>query len=239
MKRFYKQAGSAGVEGGHGVLLDGRPVRTPARAQLVVPSAALAAAVAEEWQAQGETVEPRTMPLMRLVATALDRVAAERERVEADLVAFGASDLLCYRTDSPAELGQRQTALWQPPLDWAARTLDAPLVVTTGLVAVAQPEAAVSALARHLGRLPALELMVVHAVTVATGSLVLGLALHAGEIDAGAAFEAGLVDELYNLEVWGEDPGGRARLDALREELAQAERLLLLLRQDGTTNNWP
>lgn len=231
MKRFYKEASTGPAEGGHGVLLDGRPVRTPARRPLVVPSAALAAAVAAEWQVQGEEVDPRTMPMMRLVATALDRVTDERPSVESDLVAFGGSDLVCYRTDAPMELALRQAELWDPLVEWAALALDAPVATTTGLMAVAQPPAALEALRRHLARLPALQLMAVHAVTAATGSLILALALHAGHIDAGRAFEAGLVDELYNLEVWGEDADGRARLEALRSEIAGAERLLDLLRQ--------
>lgn len=231
MKRFYRTASSAPAEGGHGVLLDGRPIRTPGRRLLVVPSAALAAAVAAEWQAQGEEVHPRAMPMMRLVATALDRVTDERAAVEADLVAYGSSDLLCYRADTPVELALRQAELWDPLIEWAALALDAPLATTAGLMAVEQPPAALEALGRHLARLPALELMAVHAVTAATASLVLALALHAGVIDAGRAFEAGQVDELYNLEVWGEDADGRARLEALRAEIASAARLLDLLRQ--------
>lgn len=231
MKRFYRTASSAPAEGGHGVLLDGRPIRTPARRPLVVPSAALAAAVADEWQAQGEKIDPGTMPTMRLVATALDRVVDERAAVEADLMAFGASDLVCYRAVSPVELALRQATLWDPLVEWAALALDAPLATTTGLMTVEQAPSSLEALGRHLSRLPPLELVAVHAVTVATGSLVLALALHASELDAERTFEAGLVDELYNLEVWGEDPEGRARIEGLRAEIASAWRLLALLRQ--------
>lgn len=230
MKRFYKQAGSARAEGGHSVLLDGRPVRTPARALLVAPTAALAAAIAQEWQEQGETIAPATMPLMRMTATAIDRVPGQRAAVEADLLGFAASDLLCYRAASPAELAERQARLWQPVLDWAALRLDAALLVTQDLAHVEQPPQALAALARRLEALDALELTAVHTVTVSTGSLVLALALLEGEIDAAAAFAAGHADELYGLEVWGEDAEARVRLDALAAEIAAAERLLSLLR---------
>lgn len=231
MKRFYKQAGTAPAEGGHGVVLDGRPVRTPARAPLVVPALALAQGIAAEWQAQGKTVAPATMPLMRMTATAIDRIPARRHAVEADLLAFARADLLCYRAQLPSELVERQGRLWQPVLDWAALRLDAPLLVTQDLVHIEQPPQALDALARRLEQLDALELTAVYTVTASTGSLVLALALYYGQIDAREAFEAGQVDELYGLEVWGEDAEGRARLDALASEIAAAERLLALLRQ--------
>jgi len=230
MKRFYKEAGTAPVEGGHGVLLDGKPVRTPARAPLVAPTAALAQAVADEWHAQSEKIEPATMPLMRMVATAIDRIPGRRSSVEADLVSFGAADLLCYRAKTPSELVARQMALWQPVLDWAALRLDAALLVTDDVRHVEQPPQALAALTRRLQALDALELTAVHAVTSPTGSLLLALALLDDEIDAERAFEAGLADELYNLQVWGEDPDARSRLEALRSEIAAARRLIELRR---------
>ena len=231
MKRFYKEAGTAPVAGGHGVLLDGKPVKTPARAPLVAPTAALARAVAAEWQAQGEKIDPGSMPLMRLLATAIDRVPLHRSGVEDDLAAFAAADMLCYRARTPSELVARQMELWQPVLDWAALRLDAALLVTDELVHIAQPPQALAALARRLQRLDALELTAVHTVTAATGSLLLALALLEGEIDAETAFEAGVADELYNLEVWGEDPEARTRLEALRAQIAAAHRLIALSRE--------
>jgi chaperone required for assembly of F1-ATPase len=205
-------------------------VRTPARALLVAPTAALAAAIAQEWQEQGETIAPATMPLMRMTATAIDRIPGQRSAVEADLLGFAASDLLCYRATSPVELVERQARLWQPVLDWAALKLDAALLVTHDLAHVEQPPQALAALARRLEALDALELTAVHTVTVSTGSLVLALAVLEGEIDAREAFEAGHADELYGLEVWGEDAEARVRLDALAADIVAAERLLSLLR---------
>ncbi len=231
MKRFYKEAGSAPAEGGHGVLLDGKPVRTPARALLVTPSAALAQAVADEWQVQGEKIDPASMPLMRMVATAIDRIPANRSAVEADLMAFASADLLCYRATHPTALVERQSGLWQPVLDWAALRLDAALLVTQELVQIEQPPQALAALQRRLEALDALELVAVHTITAATASLLLALAVVEGELDARAAFEAGQADELYGLEVWGEDEQARARLDTLSGEIAAAERLLMLARQ--------
>ncbi len=231
MKRFYKEASSAPAEGGHGVLLDGRPVRTPARALLIAPTSALAQAIAEEWQAQGETIDPASMPLMRMVATAIDRIPPNRAAVEADLMAFASADLLCYRATAPSNLVERQSRQWQPVLDWAALRLDAALLVTQDLMQIEQPPQALAALQRRLEGLDALELVAVHTVTVSTASLLLGLAVLEGELDARAAFEAGQTDELYGLEVWGEDEQARARLDTLAGEIAAAERLLCLMRQ--------
>jgi len=232
MKRIYKDA-VAGRDGEtHVVLFDGRPLRTPKRAILALPSAALAEAVATEWADQGAEVDPATMPMMRLATTAVDRIAAERPAVLADLAAYGASDLLCYRTESPAELAARQAALWQPLLDWAAVRHGAMLTVTSGLVAVDQPEEALRGLKSALEALTDHDLMAVHTVTVSTGSLVIALALHDGHLDARRAFEAGCLDDLYALEVWGEDKDGRKRLNGLKADIEAAERLLSLLRTE-------
>ena len=232
MKRFYRSVTVERGGGGHAVLLDGKPLMTPGSARVALPTGALARAVAGEWETQGEDIDPAAMPLMRLVATALDRVTAQRATVEADLAAFGAADLVCYRAETPAELVERQRALWQPLVDWAATAHDSALTVTTGVVPVEQPRQAVAALARPLGGLSDLELMAVHAVTTATGSLVIGLAFAAGMVDGTRAFEAGLLDELYGIEVWGDDPEAARRLEALRSDILAAERLLLLLRED-------
>jgi len=232
MKRFYKEVSTGPRDGGFQVLLDGRPVRTPARALLVVPSEALARAIADEWLAQGDIIKPAAMPLTGLVVTAFDRISGRREDVESDLVSFGSADLICYRAERPAELAALQDELWQPLLDWSALSLDAPLVATTGLAHVAQPPVALAALGRTLASLSDLELVAVHAVTAATGSLVIALAFHAGQLEPRAAFEAGQVDDLYSLRVWGDDAEARRRLEALEAEIGAARRLLDLLR-DG------
>ncbi|MBC6439802.1 MAG: ATPase [Rhodospirillales bacterium] len=233
MKRFYRTSGTEVLTGGHGVTLDGRPVKTPRRATLMVPTAGLAAAIANEWDGQGETVDPEIMPLMRLATTAIDRVGPERAAILEDLTAYGGSDLICYRTDSPAELAQRQMEAWQPFVDWAAARHDALLAVTSGILHVEQPEPAVSALARALEGLDDFHLMAAHTLTVSTGSLVIALAFLDRHVDGAAAFEAGCLDDLYALEVWGDDRDAWERLDGLKASILAVERFISLLHTEG------
>lgn len=229
MRRFYKVAGMADTEGGCLIQLDGRPVNTPAKTRLVVPSAALAQAIAEEWNAQGETVEPATMPLTQLANTAIDRVAGDREGVLCSVLAYAESDLLCYRADQPAELEARQNAIWQPLLDWAALEFDAPLTVTRGVLPISQPRSSVEALRAVLSGLDDLHLAAVGHATGLSGSIVVGLALAAGRVTAEQAFEAANIDEAYQRERWGADAEATARLEHLRREIAATDRFLKLL----------
>ncbi len=197
---------------------------------MIVPSRELAEAVAEEWAAQGETVDARSMPLTGLVSTAIDLVRPDRERIVEELVAYAAHDLVCYRAEAPADLVARQRVVWQPLLDWVALTFDAPLVVTAGIVSVPQPPAALSALRNAVAARDELELAGLNAAVTAAGSLVIALALAAGRIDAAAAFEAAELDETYQIERWGEDPEAARRRAAIRADLEAAERLMALLR---------
>ena len=233
MRRLYKTSGTRAEGEGYTVTLDDRPVRTPERAVLTVPTRPLAEAIAREWGEQGEKVQPLTMPLMRFATTAIDRVAPRRGAILDDLAAYGGSDLVCYRAEHPSELVERQSACWQPMVDWAASALDAHLAVTNSLIAVQQPEPAVLAMRRPLEALDAFGLVAAHTVTSATGSLILTLALLGGRIDGVTAFELGALDELYGLEVWGEDREARDRLEAVRETILAAERLLALARNPG------
>ncbi|MGH6946384.1 MAG: ATP12 family chaperone protein [Kiloniellales bacterium] len=229
LKRFYKRAEVCGAEGGFGLELDARRFSTPAKAPFVVPSRALAEAIAAEWQAQGERIVPRSMPLTQLACTALDRVAPNRAEIAAELAAYGAHDLLCYRAERPESLAARQAALWQPHLDWAARALDAPLLVTAGVVSRPQRPKSLSALAGALQGFEPFALAALDLVVRGSGSLVLGLALAAGRIDAEAAFEAAELDASFQIERWGEDREDAARRTALAADLAAAERFLRLL----------
>jgi chaperone required for assembly of F1-ATPase len=228
-KRFYKEAAVAAVDGGFAIRLDGREVRTPAKAPLVLPSAALAEAVAAEWAAQGEHIAPATMPLMSLACTAIDRVVPNRKAAVAGLVDYAGSDLLCYRADGPGALAARQARLWQPLLDWAARELDAPLRVTTGLRHQPQPEDALAALGRAVAELDDLSLAALDCATRAAGSLIVALALHRGRLDAEAAFDAAELEATYQIELWGEDPEATRRRAAVLADLAAARRLFDLL----------
>lgn len=229
IKRFYKAAGSAAQDDGFAVTLDGRFVRTPAGTPLHLPSAALAEAVAAEWQGQGDHVEPTSMPLMQLAATALDRVGPKREAVLDELLRFVATDLLCYRAAEPQDLIDRQARVWQPVLDWAMTRYDAPLCVTSGVMPVPQPDDALAALRRAVALLDDWRLTALQSATAASGSLVLALALVEGRLDALQAFAASQLDELYQIELWGDDPEAEARRERLRHDVAAAGRLVALL----------
>ncbi|MGK9232809.1 ATPase [Inquilinus limosus] len=228
MKRFYKTVTVVPVGDGFGVALDGKPIRSPAKAGFVLPSRALADAVAAEWAAQADDVVPATMPLMQLAATAIDRVAPNREHIVDTVAGYGGTDLLCYRAEAPAALAERQKAAWQPLLDWAMTALDAPLTATSGIVHQAQPDSSLAALRAAVAAQDDWRLTALHQATALTGSLVLGLALLAGRIDADTAFELAELDASFQIERWGEDAEATARRATLRAELQAAARLVEL-----------
>lgn len=229
LKRVYKQAGTAEVAEGFEVRLDGRTLRTPGRAALVLPSAALAEAIAAEWQAQEEAVRPDTMPLMSLACTALDRIGPQRDGIVDEILRFAETDLLCYRAEKPPELVQRQSETWQPLLDWAAQELDAPLQSTSGILAVAQPAESLVALRRAVEVLDDFALAALSLAVAAAGSLVIGLALLRGRLDPEGAFAAAELDASYQIELWGEDPEATRRRAVCRADLEAAARLGELL----------
>lgn len=232
MKRFYEAAEVTAGGGGFAVALDGKAVNTPARALLALPTAALAAAVAGEWQAQGEEVDPHTMRLTRLANTAIDRVAARRAEVIGEVAAWAASDLLCYRAGAPPELVQRQTDAWQPLLDWAGRRYGVRFAVTIGIAPVTQPPEALQTMAQAVAAFDDFPLAALHAATSAAGSLVIGLALAEGEIDAESAWACADVDEFYQAGRWGEDDEAVHRRQGLRADMLAAGWFLALCR-DG------
>jgi chaperone required for assembly of F1-ATPase len=217
------------VEGGWGVTLDGRPLRTPARRELRVPSEPLATAIAAEWDAQDPDIRPETMPLTRLAATAIDRTAEKREEATAEVAGYAGTDLVCYRADHPAALAGRQQAAWQPLIDWAAGRYDAGLAVTTGIVPLAQSPASLGVYAGVVAALDDFRLTALHAATAACGSLVIALALLEGRLDAEGAFEVSQIDETFQIEAWGEDAEAARRRAALAADIAAAARFLDLL----------
>lgn len=230
MKRFYKSAAAAAQpDGSAAVLLDGRRLKTPAKADLVLPCLPLAEAVAAEWAAQGAEIRPQDMPLTRLAATAIDRVQAASDYAAGEIVRYGDTDLLSYRADDPPELAARQALEWQPLLDWFRERYDVQLNVTSGIVAVEQPAALRPRLEQVCAALDAYRLTALHAVTTATGSIVLGLALLDGRLDASRAHRLGLLDELFQAERWGEDNEAAARRAALLAELQSVQQFLALL----------
>ncbi|UWQ21213.1 ATP12 family chaperone protein [Jannaschia sp. W003] len=229
-RRFWTAAGVERVEGGHAVRLDGRPVRSPLKSELVVPSEALAAGIAAEWQAQGEVIAPLTMPLTRAANAAMDKVAPQHGAVADELAGYGGSDLLCYRAEAPAALVERQAEAWDPMLDWAAERLGARLVVTRGVMPVAQPANAIEALRAQVHRYSAWELTALSEFVTLSGSLVLGLAAIEGARPAEAVWPLGRVDEEWQAEQWGADEEEAERVALKRAAFLQADRFLELLR---------
>lgn len=232
-KRSYSETGTAAIDGGFAVLLDGRPLKTPHGRRLVLASAELAAAVAGEWAAQPDTLKPETMPITRLACAVADRDGQGRQGVVEHAVKYGGTDLVCYRAADPVALAKRQQAAWGPLLEWAATALGARLVVTTGVAPVRQPADALARLRLAVEALDDARLTVLAAVVEASGSLVVALALVMGRIDAATAAEASQVDETWQSEKWGEAEDDRARRRALADEIAAAARFLELLDRVG------
>ena len=203
MKRFWQEV-SVGDDGG--IALDGRPVRTPGRAPLVLPTRALAEAIAAEWRAVGETIDPRAMPLTGLANAAIDRVAPDPATFAAGLARYGESDLLCYRAQGPDPLVARQRAAWDPLLDWARRRYDVHVAVTAGVMHAPQPPATLARLGEAVAALDAFRLAGLSPLVTVTGSLLAALGLVEGAADADAVWAAAMVDEDWQAELWGRDP---------------------------------
>lgn len=224
-KRFYKVAAAAPVEGGYGVTLDGRPVRTPSRAILAVPNAALAEALASEWAGQGEFIEPMSMPLTRLVNSALDGVTVRIGETADEIVKYAGSDLLFYRADGPSSLVARQATHWDPVLDFMRERLGARFVLSEGIRFVEQPEASVAAVRAALPQ-DALRLAALASMTALSGSALLAVAVWLGALENEAAWTAAHVDEDHQIELWGADAEASARREARRREFSAAAALL-------------
>jgi chaperone required for assembly of F1-ATPase len=229
-KRFYKHAEAAPVDGSFAILLDGKPVRTPAKRPLVAPCERLAQAIAAEWAAQEELLNPQTMPLTKLANSAIDGVASQMAEVEADAVKYAGSDLICYRAEGPEGLVRAQAEAWDPYLLFARETCGARLILSEGVIFHTQPAEALEAIAGRVrayvgeGGAAPFRLAALHAMTTLTGSCVIALATALREKDAEAAFAAAHVDEDYQMRVWGADEEATARRGRRRREfLAAAE----------------
>jgi chaperone required for assembly of F1-ATPase len=229
MKRFYKAAALHAGAHGFEIRLDGRPIRTPARAVLAVPSADLAAAIADEWNAQGEEIEPRKMPLTGLANAALDRIAPDPHVFAGGLAAFGESDLLCYRAQVPRALAQRQVEEWDPLLAWARQRFDVDFEVVEGIMHRRQPARTVDQLRKAVDARDPFALAGLSPLVTISGSLVIALALAEGAIDLDAAWAAAALDEQWQIEQWGADAEAVRSLEARRAEFEAAYRFLNLL----------
>ncbi|QDO98909.1 ATPase [Ferrovibrio terrae] len=230
MKRFYKLVTAEQADDGAIIRLDGRVLKTPAKAEMRLPTLALAEAIAGEWQAQQVEIRPQSMPLMQLAATSIDRVMIDPAFARTDVVRYGGTDLLSYRADEPAVLAERQAAEWQPLLDWFRDRYDVQMNVTSGIIAVTQPAELTPRLERVCDGLDAWRLTALHGATTNTGSVVIGLALLDGRLDADGAHRAALLDELYQAERWGEDAEAVARRTGLLADLQATAQFLALLR---------
>jgi chaperone required for assembly of F1-ATPase len=231
MKRFYKVAAAEPVEGGYEIRLDGRPVKTPARGPLRVAEPKLAEAIAQEWNAQGEEIDPRSMPLTGLANAAIDRVAPDPQAFARSLAQFGESDLLYYRSDGPDPLRRRQEGTWDPILTWARRRFDIDFELVTGIMHRAQPERTVEQLGRAVAARDPFELAALAPLVTISGSLIIALALVEREIDLETAWTAATVDEAWQTEQWGEDSEAALALANRRSEFEAAARFLELVRR--------
>lgn len=232
MKRFYEQASAGRHLDGFGVLLDGRAIKTPAKRDMVLPSLTLAEAIAAEWMAQEDEINPATMPMMRLAATAIDRVLPQRDYVIDEIAAYGGSDLLCYRAEYPQALIMRQQAAWDPLLSWCEQRFGVRLKVTSGIVHTPQADAALVVLRDAVAACDDFMLSALHALVVTSGSLILGLAVLHGRMEAKAAFSASQIDEDFQREQWGEDKEALDRRADMLATMENAGRFLTLLRDD-------
>ena len=229
MKRFYTQAEASPVEGGWQIMLDGRPVKTPGRQDLVVPSERLGQAIAGEWQAQGDEVNPRAMPLTGLANAAIDRVAPDLAAFAQSLARYGESDLLCYRAEGPQALAARQSDLWDPLLAWARRRFDVDFETACGVIHRPQHQETIDRLARAVAARDAFALAALSPLVTVSGSLVIGLALTEAAIDPDTAWAAAKLDEQWQIEQWGEDAEALAMLASRRRDFEAGFRFLNLL----------
>ena len=231
-KRFYAEVGVDERDGGHAVLLDGKPVRTPGRAVLLLPTQALARLVADEFASQGTEIDPATMPVTRLANPAVDGVSAEAKAVADEIVKYAGTDLLFYRASGPQPLVDRQVEAWDPVLDWFRRHLGTRFLLAEGVMHVEQPKESIDAIRRHVDeRTDPFRIAAMHVMTTLTGSALLALAVEAGAWDVDTAWAAAHVDEDWNIENWGTDAEAQARRSYRKADMMASARTLAALAQ--------
>lgn len=232
MKKFYKIAEAGTAPGGYVVRLDGKPLRTPLKNLVLLDSKPLAEAVAEEWMRQGGgEVQPLSMPLTLLANTMMDKTKGEgRQEVSDRLLEYGGSDLVCYFATHPAELVRRHEAQWRPLILWMKERYGIVFDEVSGIQYHHQPQESMDRLEKLLQGLSPADFTVVQAASATAGSLVIALALLEGRLSADEAYQASCVDEIYQLDTWGDDPEARQRLEAVRSELRDIARFRDLVR---------
>lgn len=230
MKRFWKAVTVIAEAGGHAIALDGRPVRTPGRLPLALPNAALAEAVADEWRAVGDEIDPRAMPLTGLANAAIERIPVDFEAFADGLAAYAESDLLCYRAEGPESLVARQAAAWDPLLDWASTAYGVRFVVTTGIIHRPQPGETLARLRAAVRGYGPFKLAALSPIVTISGSLIAGLALAERAAAPEAIWLAAELDEDWQAEQWGEDELAIPARHAPRRDFEAGVRLFDLLR---------
>lgn len=227
---FWSEVEVVTRPGGYSVTLDGRPVRTPAKRPLDMPTRAMAEAVAAEWEAQEETIDPLSMPATRAANAAIDKIVPQKAEVASLIAAYGETDLLCYRAEGPRDLLERQRLAWDPLLEWSERVLGAPLVTVNGVMPQPQPAGSLRRLAEEVAARHAFELAGLHDLVGFTGSLVLGLAVDHREIAPETAWDLARVDEIFQQEQWGVDPEAKELERSRRRAFLAAHRFCELAR---------
>lgn len=235
-RRFWTDVTVREADQGYAIHLDAKPIRTPAGHPLVVPALAFADAVAAEWRAQDEAIDPTRMPMTRAANSALDKVAVERRAVIGLLGEYGGTDLVCYRAERPAELVAREAAAWDPMLDWARERFGATLFVTSGIMPKAQSPGDLARLARPMEEMDHFTLTGFHDLVTLTGSLVLALAVGAARIDPATGWRMSRIDEDWQAETWGIDEEAAADADLKRRAFLDAHRVMTLA---GTGAGFP
>lgn len=221
-RRFWQAAEVVPADRDYAIVLDGRAVKTPAKAPLVLPTRTLAERIAREWQSQGDAIDPATMPFTRSANAAIDKVGPQFEAVAEMIAAYGETDLLCYRAEAPEALAERQRAAWDPLLSWAESRFGAPLRVTCGVVPAAQPPASIEALAARTRAMTAFELTAFHDLVTLSGSLVIALAVVEGQDAPDALWQRSRIDEEWQRQQWGPDAEAEANAEARREAFFHA-----------------
>lgn len=230
IRRFWTRADVAQEEGGFGVRLDDRPLRTPAKAPLLSPTRALAEAIAAEWNVDAAEIDPKEMGLTRYANSAIDRVAPHFEQIVDQVAAYGGSDLLCYRSAHPAPLVTREAAAWDPLLDWLDERYGVRLILVEGLVHAAQPAAMLLRLREAVATCDPFALSALHELTAISGSLGIGLAVVEGRLEAAEAFRISRVGEDWQAEQWGQDDLAIAAAEIKRVDFIEAARFHALAR---------
>lgn len=227
-KRFWKESRIVAAQAGFAVELDGRPIKTPTKQPLILPTEAMAQAVAAEWDAQEGEIKPQTMPATRTANAAIDKVVPQQAEVADMLAAYGDADLLCYRAESPEALAERQRSQWDPLLDWAAEALGARLAPRAGVMHAPQDPSALAVLRERTHALGPFELAAFHDLVSLSGSLVIGFAAAEGHREAEELWQISRLDELWQAEQWGADEEAEAQAAIKRAAFLHADRMFTL-----------